>query len=224
MLNENGVVPLIAALGASDSADGREQAAAALAKLARQHKVAQRTIAAAGGIPPLITILKARRDDDTSEGREYAAAALSELAVGTDNRDAIVATDGLPPLISLLRTGGAVGKTYCASALARLSPGHQPTARMIGELDAIEPLVARAPLLGERAPRACTHGVAPHACGMRIARAQVELLSGGFGEEAQEEGAGALLSLADLAENRVATHPPTSLGALRMQPRARNSR
>ena len=220
VLEHGGVPPLITALSSSQ-ADAREQAAAALASLAAsQGSLARKAITTEGGIGPLVRILASCGEheqprDDSTEGREYAAAALAELALETAleaeaeaeggaagsaagstvggvaggaaggaavddaTRDAIVAAGGLPPLIALLRDGGAVGKKFASAALARLSKGQPRTAAAVAELKAIEPLV--------------------------------ELLSGSQGDGAQEEGAGALVELADLAENRIAI---TELGGI----------
>ena len=94
MISEGGVVPLVSAMS-NTSADAREQAAAALAKLAAGNSGAQKAIAAEGGIEPLIRILTVAEAPtggavnevgsggpqvDTMEGREFASAALAELA------------------------------------------------------------------------------------------------------------------------------------------------
>ena len=55
-------------------------------------------IAAAGGIPPLVALV---RDGGTAGERKYAARALWHLAENADNKVAIAAAGGIPPLVAL---------------------------------------------------------------------------------------------------------------------------
>ncbi len=141
VLAEGGVQPLIAVLrGASGVA--REQAAAALHRLASGCTPAQKEIATAGGIAPLIFIVDASASADESEGaREYAAAALADLALVADNRDQIVGMGGVSPLVQLLNNGRDVGRQFSASGLARLSHDSDDVAAIIADAGAISPLV-----------------------------------------------------------------------------------
>ena len=57
----------------------------------------------AGGIPPLVALLQ---DGSADVAAELAAVVLRNLALGSPvNRQAIVAADGLEPLLRLLSSG-----------------------------------------------------------------------------------------------------------------------
>ena len=189
ILAEGGVPPLITALR-SASGVVREQASAALYRLASGCTAAQKDIASAGGIAPLIAIVDARstpRTAQDSEGegegaREYAAAALAELALVADNRGQIVGMGGISPLVQLLNNGRDAGRQFAASALARLAHDSDKVAMAIAVAGATSPLV--------------------------------NLLGGSCGDKAQEEAAGALYALAANAANRLELTEAGGIGPL----------
>ena len=140
VLSDGGVAPLVTML-TSSSTVSREQAAQALHRLAFGSAEAQQAIASAGGISPLIFILDRSTDQASQGAREFAGAALADLALLPENRDQIVATGGITPLVQLLVNGEDTGRRFAASALARLSKGRSDVAEGIAEVGAISPLV-----------------------------------------------------------------------------------
>ena len=187
ILAEGGVQPLITALR-SASGVAREQASAALYRLASGCTAAQKDIANTGGIAPLIAIVDARstprtaQDDEGEGAREYAAAALAELALVADNRGQIVGMGGIAPLVQLLNNGRDAGRQFAASALARLAHDSDNVAMAIAVAGATSPLV--------------------------------NLLGGSCGDKAQEEAAGALYALAANAANRLELTEAGGIGPL----------
>jgi hypothetical protein len=95
-------------------------------------------LAAAGALPPLVTMLI----NGTAEERAAAAEALSKLARNAAITAAIVAADALKPLVALVRDGDARGKANAASALANLAAGDAAIRAAIKAAGALEPLVA----------------------------------------------------------------------------------
>ena len=145
-----GIQPLIKQLG-DERIFIREQAAAALAKLAHDNDETRIGITTAGGVKPLIDLLSP--SDDSSETlRQNSAAGLADLAVDPTARDEIVGTGGIRPLVLLLEDGGRNTKRFAAMALARLSKNHEATQVAIAEAGAIVPLVAL--LGGKEGPEA----------------------------------------------------------------------
>ena len=145
-----GTPPLIAQLS-DHRVHIREQAAAALAKLANNNNDTRSLIATEGGVKPLISLLDT--SGSTSElVRQNAAAALADLAVDSTARDEIVGMGGIRPLVLLLEDEGRNTKKFAAMALARLSKDHEATQSAIAEAGAIAPLVAL--LDGKEGPEA----------------------------------------------------------------------
>ena len=56
-------------------------------------------IASAGGIPPLVSLV---RDGSTAGERQYAAGALRNLAGSAANKEIIASAGGIEPLVALL--------------------------------------------------------------------------------------------------------------------------
>jgi vacuolar protein 8 len=126
-----------------------ENAAGLLANLATD-AVNKKTIAAEGGIPLLVKLLK----DGTAGEKKNAAGALWRLAVNdVDNRKAIKAAKAIPPLIELLR-GTADVKIQAAGALSVLA-ADKAIARKISKAGAITPLVELL-LVGPRGSKEAT--------------------------------------------------------------------
>ena len=182
-----GIQPLIDQLS-DGRVVAREQAAAALAKLASNNEETSSTITKQGGIAPLIALLKDSSASESSNvGAEKilqnAADALANLAVEPTTHDEIVGAGGIDPLVHLLLTGKeAATKRHASTALARLSKDHDSTKLAIAEAGAIAPLVG--------------------------------LLDGSEGPEAQQEAAGALFELADNESNRLAITSADGIGWL----------
>ena len=181
--NAEGVEPLIAQL-----ADGRSvintQAAAALAKLARDSEETRAAITKLGGVKPLLALLNTAGEANHSTSElvlQNAAEALANLAVDPLARDEI-STEGIQPVVRLLHSGGQVSKQFAAKLIARLAEGHETTQAAIAEAGAIKPLVT--------------------------------LLDGREGGDAQEEAAGALFALAEYEGNRAAITQNDGIGPL----------
>ena len=75
----------------------------------------------AGGIPPLVELVKSGSDAQ----KEKAAGALENLADNNANRDAIREEGGIPPLVALVRSGSPAQKKKAAGALERLADNEQ---------------------------------------------------------------------------------------------------
>ena len=108
-----GAIEPLVALVRGGSERAKEQAAAALRRLAFNNADNKAAIVAAGGLPPLIALLS----DGTPGAQEHAAAALMSLALNADNQAAIAAAGGIAPLIELVSGGSAEEKTRAAAAL-----------------------------------------------------------------------------------------------------------
>ena len=118
----------------------KETAAYQLGRLALEEGVAKAAIAAAGGIPSLVALV---RDGTTDEQEENAAFALSRLAYGNDaNKAAIAAAGGIPPLVALVRDGTEKQKNEAANALANLAGNNAANSAAIAAAGGIPPLVA----------------------------------------------------------------------------------
>ena len=184
VLEDGGVAPLLAVLRTSGSLQ-REQAAAALARLANGSAAAQAAIAAEGGISPLLNIVEGvncREGKETAAARVHAASAIASLARLAANRDTIIESGGITPLVALLNDGEDAAKTGAAAALAYLAVANASTPGAIAQSGAISPLVS--------------------------------LLTGEHGAAAQEAAAGALHALAHDADNRIAIAEAGAIGHL----------
>jgi hypothetical protein len=100
------------------SVEGKESVAGALRNLARGDATNKAAIFTAGGIPPLVKLLRGGSD----KCKKNAAGALRNLANGkAANRAAIFTAGGTPLLMALLRYGGfAEGRRNAAGALYKL--------------------------------------------------------------------------------------------------------
>eukprot|EP00854_Cymbomonas_tetramitiformis_P025161 gene25161-30706_t len=90
-------------------------------------------IVSAGGVPPLVQLLR----DGTDEGRTHAAEALANLVAldSAERRQAIVEAEGIPAIVQLLTTGTNEGKTNAAAALRNL--GAYDTVRLMADAGGI---------------------------------------------------------------------------------------
>ena len=134
-----GVQPLITQL-ADDRIFIKEEAAAALAKLAYRNEETRASITKCGGVRPLIALLQLEGDEGDIV-RQNGANALANLATDTNARDEIVVAAGIRPLVLVLDDEHHNTKKYAARALARLSKDHATTQSAVAEAGAIVPLV-----------------------------------------------------------------------------------
>ena len=92
-------------------------AADALRNLAYKCADNEIAIAKAGGIPPLVALVR----DGNDAQKLYAAGALRNLAANADNQIAIAQAGGIPPLVVLVRDGNDAQKSNAAGALQKLA-------------------------------------------------------------------------------------------------------
>ena len=152
----------------------REQAAAAIGKLAFDNSDTRTKITQAGGVKPLMALLDPNQQSEMV--LKNASMSLSELAGEVEARDEVVAEGGVRSLVQSLSGDGETDalrqqtKTYASRALARMSKEHVETQSVVAKAGAIRPLVT--------------------------------LLNGTEGVSAQEEAAGALYALSDHEPSR----------------------
>ena len=231
----DGITPLVRTL-ASPSLEAIEQATAALAKLSLHGgDIMRYSIAAAGGIAPLIALLDGREVNSSAKAQQDAAAALAELALLPRNKVSIEQNGGIAPLCELLCAYAEVlpehtieeanalrrvannSKRFAAAALARLAVdvSQSKTGRKGEKAEAKAKALA--------AQSADTPGTGAE--GSRVSLAEqialagavqplVNMLSGDAGLEAQEEAAGALCELAAYEKNRIAITESGAIGPL----------
>jgi len=115
----------------------RTSAAAVLRGLA-VYSYAKVAIAEAGGIPPLVQLLR----DGSEDAKVETAAALRNLTHGSDaNKVAIAEAGGIPLLVQFLRDGGAGTKKWSAGALRNLASNNAANRVVIAEAGGVSLLV-----------------------------------------------------------------------------------
>ena len=97
----------------------QEQAAATLSDLAYGDMDMQDAIIAAGGVPPLITILRT----GSKLSQEHAARAIWHLCAATDNQGVIVDGGVVTELVTLSRVGSAQAQELSAAVISDLAKG-----------------------------------------------------------------------------------------------------
>jgi vacuolar protein 8 len=132
---EQRIKELVRALGEGDDA-AKEAAAGALYNRAFGNVINKAAIAEAGGIPPLVELLR----DGSADAKRRAAWALCTLAYISANKDLIAAAGGIPPLVELLRDG-SVDKIIAVRALQNLAYSNAANKILIAEAGGIPPLV-----------------------------------------------------------------------------------
>ena len=111
---------------------------AGLARFTHASTHNQIAIAKSGGVAPLVKWLTTANDQ---QAQTEAASVLRSLSTNNPTTQAlIIKSSGLPPLVSLLRTGGPEGQDNAARALWHLA-GTAEAQEVIIEAGAIEPLV-----------------------------------------------------------------------------------
>jgi hypothetical protein len=171
-------------------------------------------IAAEGGISPLLNIVEGvncRDGKETAAARVHAASAIASLARLAANRDTIVESGGITPLVALLNDGEDAAKTGAAAALACIAVANASTPGAIAQSGAISPLVSL--LTGEHGAAAqeaaagALHALA-HDADNRIAIAEagaighLVLLLGSANPLTSEFAEGALVRLSIENSNR----------------------
>jgi vacuolar protein 8 len=121
----------------------QEQAAAALANLARDSTDNRKSIVDSGGIAPLLELL----ESPSWKAKENAASAVTALCATRENQDAIARCGGIAKLVNVLANSSnkeVSGSTLCGLAamaiwqLAKKNPANQ---LLVVEAGAIAPLV-----------------------------------------------------------------------------------
>ena len=192
-----------------------EQAAAALANLARESEENRNAIVGADGIPPILALL----DSQSNKAKENAVSAITELCMKSKtqaaNQDAIANDGGIPKLVNVMATfaSGNSSKdpatihlcTLAASAMKQLAKGNEANQNAMAEAGAITPLVlmlsAAAPQMQANAAGALANLARNHRANqLAIAKTGAisplcTLLREGS-EEAKDRAASAIWSLA----------------------------
>ena len=102
----------------AEEAHSQELAAVVLARLSRQNAIVQVKISEAGGIEPLVRLI---REGPSNIAQLQAAAAIAEVAHVPATRDAIAEAGGIEPLVTCLSSTVAGTPETAALALARLA-------------------------------------------------------------------------------------------------------
>ena len=132
----------------------REQAAAAIANLARESSANCSSIVDAGGIQPLLALL----ETESAKAKESSASAIAQLARGSrSTQDAITQAGGIPLLVAVLASSSSskgdvssqpldANVTYAIWMLAKENTANQLA---LAEAGVITPLVS---MLGNASP------------------------------------------------------------------------
>ena len=129
-------------------AAAQEQAAAALANLARESEDNRKSIVEANGILPLLTLL----DTASAKAKENSVGAIKELCRKSKNNQSLIAkVGGIPKLVNVLVGFGPNALkdaslmqlcTLAAAAIKEMAYGNKKNQDAIAEGGAIPPLVA----------------------------------------------------------------------------------
>lgn len=143
--NREAIIKQLVSMLHDSGTAAQEQAAAALANLARDSTDNRTSIVEAGGIQPLLNLLKGTSD----RAKENSASAITQLCATRDNQEAISAAGGIPLLVSVLQSSSANKDTsaimlcsLAARAIWELSKDHPANQATISEAGAITPLVS----------------------------------------------------------------------------------
>ena len=98
---------------------------------------ARMAIAMAGGIPPLIAMVRS----GSQSNKATAAQALASLSTDYDNKIVIAASGGIPPLVELSRSGSSQGKEAATLALARITTGAENNQVAVATAAGVVPLL-----------------------------------------------------------------------------------
>jgi vacuolar protein 8 len=117
------------------NASAKENAGEALGYLSRDTEI-KKSIATAGGVPPLIQLLR----DGSADTKEIAAGVLRNLARNEENQSVITDAGGIPPLVQLLKDGTFGAKEQAVVVLRYLAAGAE-NKKTIAVAGGIPPLV-----------------------------------------------------------------------------------
>ena len=126
---------LVRALREGD--DAKTAVARALGDLAYANGANRVLIAEAGGIPPLVDLLRA----GSANAKKSAARALRMLTRTKANQAAIAEAGGIPPLVELQRDGRGVGSAEATWALERIARDNDANAVAIAVTVGLKALV-----------------------------------------------------------------------------------
>ena len=136
----------------------QEQAAAALANLARESEDNRKSIVEANGIPPLLALL----DTASAKAKENSVGAIKQLCrKSKENQLQIAKAGGIPKLVGVLLSFSTQSQkaaeisavqlcTLAAEAIKEMAKGNRKNQDAIAEAGAIQPLVS---LLASQAPQ-----------------------------------------------------------------------
>ena len=143
--NREAIIKQLVSMLADAGSAAQEQAAAALANLARDSTDNRTSIVEAGGIQPLLNLL----EGNSNRAKENSASAITHLCATRDNQDAIAEAGGVPLLVSVLAASSASKETssimlcsLAAKAVWQLAKDHESNQLLIAEAGAITPLVS----------------------------------------------------------------------------------
>ena len=138
---------LVGMLQENSGTAAQEQAAAALANLARESTDNRSSILEAGGIPRLIALLHST----STKAKENSVSAVAQLAFqNPDNQNAIAAANGIPSLVTTLIDASLNSKelalqqicTLTASAIWNLADSNPTNQTILMKEGAVPPIVA----------------------------------------------------------------------------------
>lgn len=111
----------ISVLKADTTDDAKQKAAGVLSNLAASNVKSPESIAAAGGVPPLVALLT----HGSAQSQYWAASALCNVANRDENIAIIAAAGAIPPLVAAVRNGIPAAQWTAASVLEILGRNAQ---------------------------------------------------------------------------------------------------
>ena len=120
------------------SASAQANAAAALAGILSQKATHQHALVDAGGLAPLVNLLRT----GSAKVQEEAAAALATLDADVSFQSEVIKAGAIPPLVATLQHGSAAVQASGAQALANAAAYSMDAQRAIAKAGAIAPLLA----------------------------------------------------------------------------------
>ena len=138
--SRNAVVERLVGVLELRNAAAQMKSAEALAVLAGNSADNRTAITAANAIDPLVRILGDGRRARADTPQERAAAVLADLARSGENKQSIVDTGAVPPLVMMLTSEYQVVQTHAASTLAHLAALVRNN-KVIADAGGIAPLV-----------------------------------------------------------------------------------
>ena len=200
------------------NADAKAKAAAAVAAMAATGTDESRRVVAAGGVPPLLMLLR-----EKGETQEHAARALMAIADCPDHAKILTRAGAIPAAVALLREAPLGAQDAAAGIVGNLAIQNPTNQLAIVAAGALPPLVALltkgAAPAKEQACFALWNLACQQPSNMRAIEAAgairplVALLTKGT-PGVQEEAAGALMNLAAHPDNKRAIAAANAIDAL----------